>query len=672
MPRKKKTDNNNEKATSPSKVKFSTEANKKAESEPIHTTAAIAQSMREAMLKSVKPVTVKKDLKGKYDQSKVTFSARDYGRNYDNIETKGWRRLSDSELKELAQVDPYISAIISTRCSQASIIGRPSDTKFDKGTRISELAPRTLEEFDGNEEKFKLAQRQRQEHMKTILSWIMRCGTNNKEIVNATFAGADPTFKYCTFPEFLTAQIRNLMTFGRCATQVFRDEDGLPVMFRPIPVETIYPVQHNKDMYLAAKEDETQPQSIEDAEAYNQLDPEERPAAYVQRIDGQNVNAFTEDDLKIWHFQKQALFDLSGFPMAPIEQAIYMVFVHQQTLGYLRNQYVKGIASKGILNIESTDPTAQLSDEDVEQLRREFHNFVNRNDNSAAVPVIAGPVQVKYVSLSPTPRDMEFLQLEEHVVRALCSAFQISPQEMGYGNLSIGDGGLNQANKQEEIIRGEERGLRMLLDIIYDGINEILYECFDEAKDLYRISYVGVGEDTRNAVVNRQQMELQTTATMSSLWADSEKTDPVPFGGNVPLSKSFHESVVRYMKYGQFMESFFGIKDASKTPEYDFIIDPSLNEAYQQLKVQPIQMQQEAAQMQVSAQEQQLEMSQMQMQMGAQQGQQQPPDQPPEQNQEENKEAEKSLKDAYAERQKLAKSVNLYFREWINLNKLDS
>jgi len=661
-------------------VKFTVDASSTGDDRAMETTASMASSLREAMHKSVKPQTIKRDVQKKYDRSKVAYSSREYYQTYDGVESKGWRRISDSELKELAQVDPYISAIISTRCSQAAIIARPSESKFDKGTRIQELHPLVPDDFD-TVDQFRVAQKQRQHQMDAILKWFEACGTDDRLVLNGAFAGADPTFKFCSLPEFTTAQIRNLLTFGRCGTQIFRNDESVPSFFRPIPIETIYHGAPGQDVHLGHREEASE-QSLEDAEEFNAItDEEERPHHYIQRIDGQNVNLFTEDDLKVWYFQKQALFDLNGYPLSAIEQAIYMVFVHQQTLGYLRNQFVKGLATKGILTLESTEPAAQLSDEDVEQLRRDFHNFVSRNDNSAAIPVISGPVKVGFVQLSPTPNDMGFLQIEEHVVRALCSAFQVSPQEMGYGHLSIGQGGLAQSNKQEEIIRGEERGLRMLLDIVYDGLNEILYENFPEAKELYRITYTGVGEDTRDGAVQRQTSELNTTATLSSLWADSEKTDPVPYGGNVPLANQFHANVVKYMRYGFVMEHFFGEEGATRKPEYDFIIDPNMNSAYQQLKVNPVQAQQEQTKLQLEQMEMQTQQGEQQMQLAAQQGQAQQAvagdagsqggEQPAPEGGDAGagEPAEKSMKDAFMERSKLQKSIGMYFSEWIHAHK---
>lgn len=597
-------------------------------SEPINTRTMI-ESMRSNLgvqmdlQKTVKPQVVRTDVQQKYDKSKIVFSTREWSQISENIWTKGWRRISDPEQRELSQLDPYIAAIISTRCSQGAACGYPSESKFDKGCRVTDLKPPCKEDF-ATDEEFERACSTRSAQMASIMKWVLHCGTNDQDIINAAFAGADLDFKKCTLREFVEAQVRNIMTFGRCGTQVFRNkDDGLPVFYRPVAIETFFNVVPGENTSVGQSRD-TAEQSLEDVEEYNAIASEEKPYAYAQRIDGKNVNFYTEDDLHVWHWQKQALFNLKGYPMSPIEQTVFMVFVHQQTLSYLRNQFVKGLATKGLLALESTNAAVDLSEADLEDFRIQFHNFASRNDNSAVMPVLSGPVKANFIQLSPTPRDMEFLQIEEHVIRALCSAFQISPQEMGYGHLSLPQGGLTQANKQEEIVKGEERGLRQLLDIIFDGINEILYQNFPEARDNFRVSYVGVGEDTRDTVVQRQQAELNTTATMDSLYADSEKKDSIPYGGKVPLSPLFHQNVVRYMKYGVFMEKFMGEKDASKVPEYDFIVDPELNQTYMQLKVQPIEQQKQQSELQNQMMQQQMQAQQQQQDMMAAQAQQPP------------------------------------------------
>jgi hypothetical protein len=546
-------------------VRFLTDSPATPEQE--HITSSIRNSVNnlmqsESLTKSVKPVTIRQEYKDKYVKSKVVYSNKDSMTSATGVEEKGWMRISDYELKNIVQVDPYIAAIITTRSAQGAVIGRATDSKFDKGTRVIETNPLKYDEFK-NKEEFKIAQKDREIKMKAILNWFLTCGTTNKDVLNSVYLGEERTWQYCSLSEFIAAQIRNLLTFGRMATYKLRDENGMIVAFRPVPVETIKMVQQGSDIHLS-QGDNSAGDSYKDSLEYNAIPEILKPVIYVQQINGQNFNTYTEEELSINYYQKQALFDLNGYPLSPIEQAAYMVYTHFKTLEYMRNYFVKGIGTKSMLVIKTIDPSVQLSEEDLDSIRMQYHNFVSRNDNSATTPILSGPIDVEVIPLASNPKDMEFLQVEEHVIRALCSAMQISPQEMGYGHLSQGQGGLNQSNKQEEIIRGEERGLRMVLDTIYDCLNDILFEHFPEAETEFRLSYTGVGEDTRDTVVQRSNAELQTTATMSSLFADSEKNQIIQFGGDVPLSSVFHQNVVRYMKYGEVREYFFGDTGASE------------------------------------------------------------------------------------------------------------
>lgn len=669
--------------TKKSTVQFSTTPIADNQSDIDSNTSAVNDQLRhmlnvkkqhaDILNKSVTPVTRRADLKGKYEKSKVVISSKTNQDTFNGAETKGYRRLSDAELREISQIDPYIAAIISTRCSQGAVIARASESKFDKGTRILDLNPISLEDFE-NDQKFEAAKKAREAHSKSIMNWIWNCGTDDKDIINEIYSDprSDKMFKKCTLADYMVAQIRNLLTFGRAGTHVIRNADGMPVAFRPMTIETIMPNIEKNDVHMGNGRN-TMDASIEDVNAYNALPEDERPAAYVQVIEGSNVNFFTEQDMQIDYLQKQALFDLRQYPLSPIEQAIYMVFVHQNTLSYLRNQFVKGLGSKGVLTIESTDITGELSAEDLDALRADFHNFLMRTDNSATTPIISGPVKVGWIPMTSTPRDMEFLQVEEHVIRALCSAFMTSPQEMGYGHLSIGQGGLTQSNKQEEIVRGEERGLRSILDIIYDRLNAILYENFPEAEENFRISFTGVGEDTRDAVIQRHNQELQTTATLSSLWNDSEKTEPIPVGGNVPLAPLYHSSVVRFLKYGYYMEKFMGMEGWASKPEYDFIIDPALDAAYQARIANNNQMIRQQSELQIQSQQQQLDSMEQQASAMEQQQEmaQQQPEQPPQPapGQPQADPAQKSLREEYINRSNaLQKSMGTYFSEWMKIH----
>ena len=620
---------------------------------------------------------------GPYEKEKTVFISKQAGGNtIHNTDEKSARRLSDNEQRDISILDPYISSIISTRVAQTIPLGRLSESRFDKGCRIIDTNPPKKENFP-DKKQFKAAQDVRKKQAEMLMDWVLNCGTTDPEIIDYVFKESNRDFKICRLHQFIACQTRNLLTFGRSGTHVMRDRAGSPIMFRPIPIEEIFRMKQGKNINISYNED-IQENSLADAKAYNLMDEEERPTVWVQRKLNQDVAYYDETEIKVWNYQDQALAELNGYPLSPIEQAICMVYMHQQTLQYMRNAFCKGMAQKGMLVLSSTDGST-LSQEDTDQVRNEFHNFVTRNDNSATVPVMGGNITANWVQLSATPNDMQFLELEESIIRAICSAFQIAPQELLQSNIGgqSAQGGMSEGGKETELIASQERGLRVLLDVIFDGLNEILSDNFPSLSKNFQLVHTGIGSDTKDAVTQQNIAELQTTATMGSLWGMSEKPDSFAFGSDVPLAPAFWNGPGKMMKMSEIRHYFFGEEEALKNPAYDFFLDPTINQSYIQARTMPPDLQKQSNVMQIQAQADQMQQQkeageqQASMQQKAiEQGQQNP--QPPAAQEGSSPETAPaqgqptvSAKDEYKSRMKstgMQKSMKSYFKEWIEAN----
>lgn len=593
--------------------------------------------------KSVKPLEDNELIKDKIEQSKAVFSLESRNANSSSLfEKKG--RMSDKELRELAYYDSIISLIIDTRANQSMSFGRKSANKYDRGFILREVIPVQLnsqisDEYKTEEIKF------RTELSNLIIKFILNCGTSNKKILDHVFQGSDTTFKHCNLAEFLGAQARNLLIYGRCATQVIRSKEGVPVLFRPVPVETIFRVLDQAEVTLSGNDRDVAEQSENDLKDYKNIEKGRRPIAYVQRMDGKNVAFFTEDDLIITYLQKQAHENLDGYPMAPIEKAFYAVSMHFYAQQYLQNSFTKGLATKGIINLK-TQEAGVVSPEQAEAFRKLFSNYVARNDNSATIPIVAGPIDVEFVPLNITAKDLEFNNLYQRVLMIVCGAFQISPQEIGFGALDSAKPTMGDTGKQEQIVQGEERGLRQLIETLFDLLNDLVADSFPQAKEVLKLEAIGLGQNTKEADLAIYKEELQTSGTFGKIWSDSERIDVFPFGGDVPTSPIFHASVAKYMKMSEFRHYFFHDKDALKDPALDFFIDPAINDAYQKLQGKIPQMQAEQMKLQTEQLEIQTQQAQQQIQQQAQQSQQQEQGQQQENTQSENQQqmSEEQLK----------------------------
>lgn len=577
-----------------------------------------------------KSVEAKKNvsfLEGQVDKNKAVFSLETRALGVDRLyQKKG--RLQDKDLKDISNYDAIIGLIVNTRANQAMSFGKRSSGKYDRGFILQEINP--IQTSDLPNEQKNAEVRYRTALANRISEFVTHCGTTNPFVVDYVFKGSDSYFKKCSLADFLAAQTLNLLIFGRCATQVIRNKDGVPVMFRPLAVETIAPVIDQEDVTIDDSDD-TQEQSKKDAKIYEQIEKGRRPTAYVQRIEGKNVAFFTEDELIMTYYRKQAFQDLDGYPLAPIEQAYYTVSMHFYAQQYLQNMFTKGLASKGIISLK-TQEGGVVSPEQTEMFRKSFSNYVARNDNSATIPVVSGPIDVEFIELNATTKDMEFLNLYNKVISVLCGCFQISPQEIGFGSLDSGNSSLGDSSHQDQIVQGEERGLRQVVEILFSLLEEVVTQTFPESKNVFRFTAIGLGQNTKEADLAVYKEELQTSGTFGKIWADSERIEAFPFGGAVPSSPLFHSSVAQYMKMSEMRYYFFGEKDALDKPEYDFFLDPVKNEMYKAEKYGLSALQAEQAKLGLEAQKLQFQQqaAMMQQPQGQEQTQEEPPEEPSE------------------------------------------
>ena len=549
-------------------------------------------SNKEDLKKSaVRPVEQSPFVNENINKNKVLFGLQNVQSYDNNLITKN-RRLSDDDLLLFSQADSVVSLIVSTRCNQSSAFGVRARNKYEQGIIIRDLqttrnqVKKTPEEI-AEEIAFK------DELTKSMYDWIVHCGSNSNTVKNAVFSGNETYFKHCSLKEFLGAQTRNLLVCGRMATQLIRNESGRIVLFRPVPVETIFSYRQGNDINIAETDQNIEEQAKIDAKIYHSIPVHLRPQAWVQRIDGRITAFFTERDLRIDYLQKQANNGLNSYPLAPLELAINALQLHMSAQQYMNNSLTKGLGSKGFLTIkpqEGMEMDDVMTPAGMETLRKEFQNYIAGSyNNSAVIPIISGPVDVKFTTMNATAKDMEFLNLYNYVIAILCASFQIAPEEVGFNGTgtktSLGDEG-----SQTQIVQGQERGLKQIMNIMCGMLTDVVTEVFDQAKDTFVIEPIGLGQNTKASDLEIYKEQLQTDGTFGRIWADSEHPETFPFGGDVPTSPLFHQGPAKAMKMSEYRYHFYKDESALKNPDYDFFLDPVFQNAYYQEKTKSIEL----------------------------------------------------------------------------------
>ncbi|NJO48091.1 MAG: phage portal protein [Leptolyngbyaceae cyanobacterium RM2_2_4] len=340
--------------------------------------------------------------------------------------------LPDEVLKQIRVTDHLIAAILRARGSMMSLFGGLQKDRFDIGLNIK--IKDDFQKILTPEQYEKVIAR-----MKRFEQLLLNCGhTEGLEHQDRK-----------TLSEFLDIQARNGLTFGRFATEVIYDRDGVPdaegnypfFRFRAVDVATIVRAVRKGEAIgnnlrvtaLRALESLTGEKVNIDL---NQL--KEDKYAWLQVIDGTPRQAFTHDEMLVFDLFPSTDIEHNGYPVSPIDTVVSSITTHISIDAYKKLYFQNGRASKGMLVIQSDEVDQQTLD----NMKLQFNASINSVSNSFRTPIfgIGKEDKVEWLSMiGEGARDADFQFMYDQVARNILSAFSISPDELpGYGHLSKG------------------------------------------------------------------------------------------------------------------------------------------------------------------------------------------------------------------------------------------
>lgn len=462
-------------------------------------------------------------------------------------------RLSNKTLKDVSLRDWLISSIIQNRCDTLIRFARPQIRKFDMGYRIVKITEN--EEYTEDE---------RQE-IDNLEAFIYNCG----RLENT------PDDDKMLFGEFIKLIVRDALTFGHVAVEKVKTRGGALHRFRPLPAENVYLINKNlsrkqvEDTMTAAKI-YNQPKSDNDPIGdYVHNEPEIDYYKYVQMSgDSRPLAMFGDEDMIFRLFNPQNFADSNGYAYSPLELAIINVTNHMNTESYNSNFFTHGQAAKGVLHLKGTVTQSALT-----AFRRQFYNLINGSQNAWRTPIIAGLDDVQWVPMAGGSKEMEYLNYNMHLMRAICTQFQIDPVELGLDLLVTG--GKAFAAKDGNMAKVEfsrERGLYPLLMYIEDVINRDIIPAIDvEYSKKYKFQFEGYTDETPQTEIALLQAEMTVNKSMNDLLISARKDKIKHPVGDLNMNAAFWAIAEKNMTRGEIRETFFGDKGASKKKELQYI-----------------------------------------------------------------------------------------------------
>jgi hypothetical protein len=570
-----------------------------------HNDLAKAEEKHESLEKSV--LNSLDSLKRGEKIHRIAVMEDPSNRNFQTLWKPKRNLLPDDVLKKISVQDSLVSAIWMARANHLTVFGRELQDRFSLGYIL--MPRKGVMEKATDSQKEELRSR-----IKNATKLLGTCG----------FTEGWSRGEQESLPVYLYKQAKNALINGRFATEIIytRKMDGTRVFhaFRSVDAGTIYKTvpkleaidrirQQALSHLQSIKNEKLQPERFQNDEY-----------AYVEVIENQPRQAFTEDEMVVWDMYPVTDYELNGYPITPIDTVINDVVTHINITTYNKLYFQNGRAARGMIVIKSTDISPDL----ITQIRNHMTASINNVNNSFRVPVFGVDVEDE-ISWQPFEgqgaRDMEFEYLYDNNARAILSAFQISPDELpGYSHLSKGTNNqaLSESSNEYKMEAARDVGIRPLLLKFQDFFNEVIIPLIDPVlAQLCVLKFAGLDADTAEKESTRLAQDQQLHMDYDEIRLHVEK-EPVgqEWGGRFPLNAAYQAVLDKYWTVGQIKEHFFGQVGASKDPKWDYVRDPFWFQ-YQQLL---------QAKEQMAQQQQQQQMQQQQMQ--------QPPegegDQPPE------------------------------------------
>jgi hypothetical protein len=236
---------------------------------------------------------------------------------------------------------------------------------------------------------------------------------------------------------------------------------------------------------------------------------------------------------------------------------------------------------KQMYDVAIYEPTHPCTGSECKNVDHSFMANGILTANSFRMPVfgIDPASTITYQSIDNANRDMEFQYLSDNNARSILSAFQMSPDELpGWSYLSKGTNSqaLSESNNQYQLESAKDVGFRPLLKQFEDFLNARIFPLIDKPlSKVCTFKFVGLDAENPDQEIARLQQNSQLHLTYNDILTKVEKKEiPKELGGDVPLNPQYQAILDKYLTVGQIKEIYFGIKGASKNPNFDYMRDP--------------------------------------------------------------------------------------------------
>lgn len=378
--------------------------------------------------------------------------------------------------REIIAQAPMIGVIISTRVNEVVPFGRHCSDRYGMGFRV---ILRNAKERPTKASSAKAA-----------------------EIAEILYCTGDPKTAQLrdSLPTYLQKIAQDSLYYAQDCTEIVPGRNGRPAAFYAVDASTIRIAQH--------------------ARPY-QSDNLRKEVRYVQVIHGRIVTTYTQEQLAFGIRNPTTDIRMRGYGVSELEKVIRAASAILNVWEYNVRAFTQGSLVRGIMNIKEP-----MSYERFEDFRADFYRWARGVDNAHTTTVLNSEMGFDYTDLSQSHRDLEYGEWFNLLLKIICAAYHIAPEQCNflYGNIGQSSVMGQQENNQHKIIESKERGLRPLMDHMFNTLDERIVQPLDEN---FKIEWTGLDAMTPTDMANYNQLRVRTLRTVDELRAE-EELEPLP------------------------------------------------------------------------------------------------------------------------------------------------
>lgn len=323
---------------------------------------------------------------------------------------------------------PVIGAIIQTRLNQIAEFCIPQASPYASGFRIR------------LRDRGKVPSKAAKKKIRGFEDMMVRAGGQ---------------YGFGTFESSVRALMRDSLTYDQANFEIIRDKSGKPWGFVPIDASTM-----------------RRAKPTEKARRMGRLDY--NSAAFVQMMGDQKVAAFSSEEMAWCVRRPRTWMQVRGYGFPELEELMRVITDLLNATTYNSVNFTNGVHANTILALKST-----MTPDTFYSFQRMITNMMTGVRNRGRVPIVQlSPdhnEEIKTVNLSGAPKDQEFKDWINYLMKIACAVYTMDPAELGfiYGNEGQ-NSAMNGANPEGRVIASKERGLRPLLRSLQTWFNQYL------------------------------------------------------------------------------------------------------------------------------------------------------------------------------------------------------